>query len=108
MPGWLCRSQGRNHRYGKRLRSPSLLPVFVREPEAIGPEMNLVYDWKRVLRYGWSIRLIVLAGLLSGAEVVLPLFVDSIPRNLFAVLSMLVTAGAFVARIVAQPKMYDK
>ena len=108
MSGWLCRSQGRNRRYGKRLRSPSLLPVFVRDPEAIGPEMSLVYDWKRVLRYGWSIRLIVLAGLLSGAEVVLPLFDDAIPRNLFAVLSLLVTVGAVVARVVAQPKMYDK
>ena len=70
--------------------------------------MRLVYDWKRVLRYGWSIRLIVLAGLLSGAEVVLPLFDDAIPRNLFAVLSLLVTVGAAVARVVAQPKMYDK
>lgn len=69
--------------------------------------MRLIENWKKVLRYGWSIRLIVLAGLLSGAEIVLPLFVDSIPRNLFAVLSMLVTAGAFVARIVAQPRMRD-
>lgn len=85
-----------------------MLPVFVRDPEAIGPEMRLVYDWQRVLRYGWSIRLIVLAGLLSGAEVVLPLFDDAIPRSLFAVLSLLVTVGAVVARVVAQPKMYDK
>ena len=70
--------------------------------------MSLVYDWKRVLRYGWSIRLIVLAGLLSGAEVVLPLFDDAIPRNLFALLSMFVTVGAFIARLTAQPKMEAK
>ena len=68
--------------------------------------MRLIRDWQRVLRYGWSIRLILLAALLSGAEIVLPLFVESIPRNLFAALSMLVTAGAFVARIVSQPRMH--
>ena len=68
--------------------------------------MRLIEDWWKVLRYGWSIRLIVLAGLLSGAEVVLPMFGDVLPRNLFAALSMLVTAGAFVARIVSQPRMH--
>lgn len=67
--------------------------------------MRLIDNWRKVLRKAWSIRLIVLAGLLSGAEIVLPLFVESIPRNLFAALSMLVTAGAFVARIVSQPRM---
>lgn len=70
--------------------------------------MRLIEDWWKVLRYGWSIRLIILAGLLSGAEVILPMFGESIPRNLFALLSMLVTVAAFVARLTAQPKMYGK
>ena len=70
--------------------------------------MSLVYDWKRVLRYGWSIRLIVLAGLLSGLEVILPMFSDVIPRNVFALLSLFVTVAAFIARLTAQPKMRDK
>ena len=69
--------------------------------------MRLIDDWKKVLRYGWSIRLIILAGLLSGAEVVLPMFSDVIPRNLLALLSMFVTVAAFVARLTAQPKMED-
>jgi hypothetical protein len=30
------------------------------------------------------------------------LFTDTMPRNVFAVLSMLAVSGAFVARIVAQ------
>jgi hypothetical protein len=64
--------------------------------------MRLISDWKEVLRKAWSIRLIVLAGALSGAEVILPLFVDAFPRGLFAVLSMLVVTGAFIARLVAQ------
>lgn len=66
--------------------------------------MRLVAEWWRVLRYAWSIRLLVLAGLLSGAEIALPLIQDllPIPRGVFAGLSFVATAGAFVARLIAQ------
>ncbi len=66
--------------------------------------MKLGANWKLVLRKSWSVRWIALAGVLSGAEVVLPLFVDSLPRATFAVLSMIATAGALWARVLAQPK----
>lgn len=61
-----------------------------------------VPNWRLVLRYAWSIRLMLLAALLSGAEVALPLFEYSIPTGLFAALSAGVTAAALVARFVAQ------
>ncbi len=64
--------------------------------------MKLIDGWEGILRKAWSIRLMLLAGLLSGAEVILPLFVEAIPRNLFAALSMLTIGGAFVARLLAQ------
>ena len=66
--------------------------------------MNLVSNWRRVLHHAWSIRLVVAAGILSGAEIALPLIQDllPIPRGVFAGLSFLATAGAFVARFVAQ------
>lgn len=67
--------------------------------------MNLVPEWKRLLRKAWSIRLMVLAGMMSGCEVILPLFVDTIPRNLFAALSIAAAIAAGIARVVAQPKM---
>jgi hypothetical protein len=67
--------------------------------------MNLLPNWKWLVRKAWSIRLVVLAGLLSGCEVILPLFVDTLPRNVFAVLSMLAAIGAGVARVMSQPKM---
>lgn len=67
--------------------------------------MTLLSDWKRIIRKAWSIRLVVLSGLLAGAEVALPLFIDSMPRNVFAVLSMLAAIGGAFARVVAQPKM---
>lgn len=66
--------------------------------------MRLVAEWRRVLRCAWSIRLLIVAGVLSGAEIALPLIQDllPIPRGVFAGLSFLATAGAFVARLVAQ------
>lgn len=66
--------------------------------------LHLVWNWREILRYAWSIRLIIVAGLLSGAEVALPLIqsVLPVPPGIFAGLSFAATAGAFVARIVAQ------
>ncbi len=70
--------------------------------------MELIPEWRKVLRYGWSIRLILLAGILSGLEVILPMCTDMLPSKLFAGLSVIITAGAFVARVIAQPKMDSK
>jgi hypothetical protein len=66
--------------------------------------MRLLEDWKDVLTKAWSVRLMVVAALLSGMEVALPFMVDiiSIPRGSFAALSGITTAAAFVARLVAQ------
>lgn len=65
---------------------------------------TLVSNWKRVLKHAWSIRLIIVAGVLSGAEIALPLLdgLLPVPKGVFAGLSFAATAGAFVARLVAQ------
>ena len=64
--------------------------------------MKLLANWKDVARKAWSMRLMVLAAILSGVEIVLPLFSESIPRGAFAVGSFITVSGAFVARLVAQ------
>jgi len=69
--------------------------------------MTLIPTWKLILRKAWSIRLILLAGLLSGAELVLPMYADSITRGRFAALSLVVTAAALVSRLVAQRGLSD-
>lgn len=69
--------------------------------------MSLIPDWKRIVRKAWSLRLMLLAGLLSGCEAVLPLFVDAIPRGIFAGLTLAVIPLAMVARVVAQKEMQD-
>jgi hypothetical protein len=69
--------------------------------------MILARDWRDILKKAWSIRLMILAGLLSGVEVVLPLFVDDLPRGMFAVLSMMTISAAFITRLMAQRNMND-
>ncbi|ANB34735.1 hypothetical protein M2324_000418 [Rhodovulum sulfidophilum] len=63
--------------------------------------MHLVPQWRALIRRAWSIRLILIAGLLSGLSLASPDLLG-IPRGLFAGLSALVTAAAFAARLIAQ------
>jgi hypothetical protein len=69
--------------------------------------MILARGWRDILKKAWSIRLMILAGLLSGVEVVLPLFMHDLPRGLFAVLSMVTISAAFITRLMAQRNMND-
>lgn len=70
--------------------------------------MTLINDWKEIIRKAWSIRLILLAGMFSGLEVIIPYVPElfpQLPRGLFALLSLAATGGAFVTRILAQKNM---
>ncbi len=67
--------------------------------------MKLLADWREILRKAWSIRLMIVAGLLSGVEVALPLFADALPRGIFAALSALIVMAALVARLLAQKNL---
>jgi hypothetical protein len=69
--------------------------------------MQLVSNWGRVLRRAWSVRFILAAGVLSGAEIALPYLEPSIPSRMFAVLSAIATGGALIARLVAQKGVSD-
>ena len=72
--------------------------------------MKLQENWQDILLRAWSMRFIILAALLSGVEVALPIVreviepLQLIPTGVFAILSFLATAGAGIARVVAQPK----
>ena len=65
-------------------------------------KLALLPGWRRILRKAWSMRLAALSGVLSACEVVLPLFVDAMPRALFAGLALVTITGAMIARLVAQ------
>lgn len=69
--------------------------------------MKLLPNWRAILRHAWSIRLILLAALLSGLEVALAIVGPFVPvrPGIFAAVSMLVTMGALIARFVAQSQI---
>ena len=68
---------------------------------------RVIADWRRVLRHAWSVRLLFLAAVLSGGEIILPYYSDYFSRGTFAVLSFLVTAMALVSRFVAQERLHQ-
>ena len=67
--------------------------------------MHLLKNWKQIVKKAWSFRLAGLAGILSTCEVLLPVFIGSMPRGLFALLSVLTITLAMIARVVAQKEM---
>jgi hypothetical protein len=67
--------------------------------------MRLYDDWRRILRKAWSIRFILLAGLLTGCEAVIQITgVQWLPGPewLRSVVVLVLIGGAFVSRLVAQ------
>ncbi|WP_375408499.1 hypothetical protein [uncultured Methylobacterium sp.] len=66
--------------------------------------MKLRHDWRAVLRHAWSLRLSVVATLLSAGEVAIGVLASDppLPRGSFAALAAVVTIGAAGARLVAQ------
>lgn len=71
--------------------------------------MRLVANWRAVLQRAWSVRLMLLAAILSGIEVAIPFLDGVLPvePGVFAALSGLAVTLAFVARFVAQRKLGD-
>lgn len=67
--------------------------------------MTPIENWREVLKRAWSVRLIIVAGLLSGAEATLPTLAEKLPADVFAGLTFAITLGALVARFVAQPSV---
>lgn len=66
--------------------------------------MRLIDDWKWVVTKAWSAKLMLVAAGLSGFEALMAVFVDNppIPREAFSIVFCVITAAAFVARLVAQ------
>jgi hypothetical protein len=65
-------------------------------------KITLVPNWKAVLKKAWSIRLWALAAVFETSGVVLPLFVDIMPKWAFSLLALVTAAGGIWARLVEQ------
>lgn len=67
--------------------------------------MRLYDDWRQILRKAWSVRFMLLAGLLTGCEAVIQITgVHWLPGPVWlrSVIVLVLIGGAFVARLVAQ------
>lgn len=64
--------------------------------------IKLSYNWKTIIKEAWSIRFAALAGVFSGAEVLLPMFAEAFPQKLFAIFAFIAAFGGVVSRVIAQ------
>ena len=64
--------------------------------------MKLLANWRTILKKAWSIRLWALAAVFETAGMVLPLFVDTMPRSAFSLLSLVAAGGGIWARLIEQ------
>ncbi len=69
--------------------------------------MKLIPNAKGVLAKAWTIRLILLAGVLSGAEVALQFWMPNWPDGYLAAFSGAISAVALFARVVAQSDLEE-
>lgn len=67
--------------------------------------MRLHENWREILKKAWSIRFGILATIFALMQVVVPIYVDDLPKHLFAVLTGVATIGVIVARLVWQQEV---
>jgi len=69
--------------------------------------MRLLNDWKEILFRAWSVRFLLLAALVQSAQVSLPLVnaAWNLPPKLYAILTLIFTALAIVARFIPQKSL---
>lgn len=84
-----------------------VLGVFLGNEIRASLSIKLADDWRIVARYAWSVRLIAVAAVLSGLEVMLPIIGYRLPvSNIgLAILNFIIVAAALIARFVAQEKI---
>lgn len=70
--------------------------------------MTPIPGWRKLWWRLWSVKLSLLAALLSGLEVAFAVYVNGQPP-VFAAVAMILSVSAAVARCIAQPKLpeYD-
>lgn len=69
--------------------------------------LMLIPNWRKVAKRAWSVRLMLLASILTGGEAILPLVGSSIERGPFALVTFIVVMGALLARFLAQQALHD-
>jgi len=71
-------------------------------------KVNPIPEWKKTLRYAWSVRFAILAGLFSAGEVVIAYFPDALPRGAMAGVAGVCSMGALVTRFLMQKNLKNE
>lgn len=81
------------------------------EPSSGGakPRAWLIDEWRWVMRRSWSVRLMLIASVLSGLETTVGIMVafsvkPPMPPGIFAAFAGLLTVAAAIARFIAQSR----
>jgi hypothetical protein len=72
------------------------------------PGIKLIDDWKAIAKRAWSVRLMLVAAVLSGGAVAVPFVAPVVPTEYlvaYAAVVFLVVTGAIIARFVAQKNL---
>lgn len=63
---------------------------------------KLIWNWRFVATRAWSMRFGALSFIFTSAELLLPVFVDDMPRGVFASLTLFTVAGGMISRLMVQ------
>lgn len=88
----------------ERRRSKVRRAVYSAKQKA---EEKLVWNWRYLLFKAWSMRFGFASFAFTSAEILLPLWVDDMPRGVFAGLTLFTVAGGMLARIVKQKNVAE-
>lgn len=69
--------------------------------------MKLIENWLKIAKHSWSFWLAIITGILSAAEAILPLWMESLPRGRFAALAVATAILSAVARLIYQKTLHD-
>ena len=64
--------------------------------------MRLHDNWREIVKKAWSFRLGALAAVFSIMQLVVPIYADTLPRHVFAILTAVAALGVLFARLVWQ------
>lgn len=70
--------------------------------------LTTIPDARHIWHRLWSVRLAILSAILSAIEIALPFVAPTMPSGRFAIAAFIVSVAAGIARIVAQPKVFDR
>ena len=71
-------------------------------------KIRVISNWKKTLKYAWSLRLEAIGCICSVGEFLVPLYADKFPRGVMAIAATVFIVGGMIARFFKQRNMSDE